>query len=182
METKNGASENSETKQNQPHNHHFIPQFYLKRFATKDTQGDKKKEKIYVIDKQHQRFEDEPRFVKHVGSKNDYNTLRIDENHEDCTTVERQLRSIENEQAKLLDRIKTEKSIENIDKRKLASLIAWMHCRVPRQKRVAKAICDEMNYQYWHSLGVEKSVLFSQIKPPICVERKRENNVFINFI
>ena len=172
METKNGASENSETKQNQPHNHHFIPQLYLRHFVTKDTQGDKKKEKIYVIDKQHQRFEDEPRFIKHVGSKNDYNTLRIGENHEDCTTVENWLdKVIEKKQAKLLDRIKTEKSIENIDKSKLASLVAWMYCRVPRQKRVVKEIYDEMNY-----------MVLSQMIFPIGVDRKRENNVLLNFM
>ena len=172
METKNGASENSETKQNQPHNHHFIPRFYLKRFATKDTQWDKKKEKIYVIDKLHQHFEDEPRFIEHVGSENDYNTLRIDENHEDCATVENWLdKVIEKKQARLLDRIKTDKSIENIDKRELASLVAWMYCRVPRHKRVVKAIRDEMNY-----------MVLSQMKFPIGVDRKRENNVLLNFM
>lgn len=76
-------NQNLEMNQNQPHNHHFIPRFYLRHFATKDTQENKGKEKIYVIDKQHGRFEDEPQLIKHVGSKNDYNTFRIDENHED---------------------------------------------------------------------------------------------------
>ena len=183
MKTGNGASENSETKQNQPHNHHFIPRFYLQHFATKDTREmNKKAQKIYVIDKSQPCFECEPRFIKHVGSKDYYNTLWIDENHEDHSSIERFLKNIEKLQAKMLNRIKTEKSIINIPKRELASLIAWMHCRVPRQKRVAKAICDEMNYQYWHSLGVGKNVLLSQIKPPICSDHARDNNVFINFI
>ena len=174
METKNGASENSEIKSNQPRNHHFIPRFYLGHF--------KKKKKIYVIDKLHQRFEDEPRLIKRVGSKNDYNTLRIDENHEDCESVEGWLSNIENDQANLLRCIRKNKSIKNIKKRKLASLVAWMYCRVPRHKRVVKAICDEMNYQLDHPYGVEKNVVLSQMKFPIGVDRKRENNVLLNFI
>ena len=182
METKNGASENSETKQNQPHNHHFIPQFYLRHFVTKDTQGDKKKEKIYVIDKQHQRFEDEPRLIKHVGSENDYNTFWIDENHEDCASFERQLCTIEKRQAKLLERIKTEKSIKNIEKRELASLVAWMYGRVPIKKRIGKAIYDEMRYQLLDPYGVGNSVLLSGIKPPIYIDRTRENNILLEFI
>lgn len=92
------------------------------------------------------------------------------------TTIENSLRVLEQQQAELLNRIKTEKSVKNIEKRELARLVAWMCCRVPLLKKLAKKITDELYCQ------LSKNQLRPLSGMPSCVDRAYENNSLLTFI
>lgn len=118
-----------------PRKHHFVPQFYLRRFTNED-------EKICVVEKGIA-----PRnwstSTENTGAKRDYHTLDWMDAEPDTEHIEKKLSTIEGDQNELLQSIlETPESCMN-RKKELSSFIALMHLRVPEHRDFIERFLSE---------------------------------------
>lgn len=118
-----------------PRKHHFVPQFYLRRFTDND-------EKICVIEKA-QSPRDWSTSTENTGAKRDYHTLDWIDREPDTEHIEKNLATIEGNQNVLLKSIlENPKSYVN-RKKELSSFIALMHLRVPEHRDFIERMLSE---------------------------------------
>lgn len=119
-------------KMTKPKKHHYLPEFYLKRFQIVPQKG--KYAHIYRIEKLSSPRATCPA-IKDTGCKTDYHTLDFDNKDKDRQTIEAALSKIEIYQDRLLDSICEKQQIAEDQKPLLAELITIMRFRVPAFKR-----------------------------------------------
>jgi hypothetical protein len=116
----------------EPKKHHFLPQFYLEKFKIRPQRT--KHPQIMITTK-----EPQPRTycaaIHDTGCIGDYHTIDFHNEDKDRKKIEAALSKIESEQSNLLKRIISEKKIDADDKLMLASLLIFMHHRVPKYKK-----------------------------------------------
>lgn len=116
----------------EPKKHHFLPQFYLENFKIRPQRT--KYPQIIITTK-----EPQPRTycaaIHDTGCIGDYHTIDFHNENKDRKKIETALSQIEGHQSNLLNRIISKKKINVNDKAMLASLLIFMHHRVPKYKK-----------------------------------------------
>lgn len=118
-----------------PRKHHFVPQFYLRRFTDND-------EKICVIEKA-QSPRDWYTSTENTGAKRDYHTLDWMDAEADTEHIEKNLATIEGNQNELLKSIIEDPDSCMSRKKELSSFIALMHLRVPEHRNFIERMLSE---------------------------------------
>ncbi|TDU68115.1 uncharacterized protein DUF4238 [Prosthecobacter fusiformis] len=121
-----------------PKHHHFIPQFYLRRFADS-------REGLHQIEKI-DRSRAIPTRVSKSGSKRDYHTLDWKDEAADRCTIESRLSVLESRQDKMLKALTEDSgSLESL-RHELIDFVTLMFHRVPAFKRdIEKRLRDVVN-------------------------------------
>ena len=120
----------------EPRRHHYIPQCYLKGFAT----GSGKKTRIQVASFEAQNwFETHP---KNIAHERDF--LRIDAEGYEPYAIEKEMASLESEIANALRNIEQTLRFEGKDRNTLLNFIALLAVRSPRRREHWRKIRDQV--------------------------------------
>jgi len=126
-----------------PKDHHYVPQFYLRRFCRDG--------KLWVYDKKNKKYWSQ--YPKEVAKKTHYYSIETGEGTPDAS-VEEIFTLIDGKSAEVFKKIDDEVSINNIDKSTLATFIAYQIVRVPAHR--------DMHSSFIERLGLALSkVMFS---------------------
>jgi hypothetical protein len=113
---------------NQPRNQHYVPQFYLREFATDETYGKGKKSQVYICNKKIQSCEIDPRNISSIASQSYLYTPKNINGNRDYY-MDKRLEKFENLYAPIWrNLIKEEK---NIDRKKMSYFLASLILRHP---------------------------------------------------
>ena len=142
-------------KQNNPKQQHWVPQFYLRYFATSDTR-DAKYAKVWLWDKESQQCAPDPTSVKKIcGQRYLYSPQDADGNRD--WGVEHSLDRLETDAGDLWSTLTTAfpKLTDPQLRHTLASFVAIMHLRNVAVFRTIDSIID-LRTRLWGELSPEK--------------------------
>ena len=125
----------------EPKKHHFLPQFYLKRFKIVPQSG--KYSHIWQIGKSAEPKSKTPVAIKDTGCVTDYHTLDFQDQVKDRKTIENILSKLETKQANLIKKICETNQISEDTKPHLANFITTMRYRVPAFKEYIEKSLEE---------------------------------------
>jgi len=121
-----------------PKHHHFLPQFYLRRFADG-------REGLYQIEKVGSSREI-PTKVSKAGSKRNFHTLDWKDDEVDRSTIEARLSVVEGRQEKMLKELLKNPEYIADWRSELSEFVSLMYHRVPNFKRdIERRLKDTVN-------------------------------------
>jgi hypothetical protein len=118
-----------------PHNHHFVPQFYQRGFSVP---GDSHKVWVYERGIKPRR-----RSVRSTGMEIDLYAIQDSQGITDFATVERELGLLDNHAARLIQRIEKRDRITQKDRRLLCRFVSVMWRRTPKHKAKVKELAKK---------------------------------------
>lgn len=118
-----------------PHVHHHLPQFYQRGFIADNTN------KIWVYEKG---FPPRHRSIRSTGMQIDLYAIQDSRGNMDFATVEKKLSLLENEAARVIQRIKKREQVTQNDRRVLCRFVSVMWRRTPKHERQVKEIAKKL--------------------------------------
>ena len=109
----------------EPHIHHFVPQFYQRGFLVD------KSNRIWVY---HKGLSPRRYGVKKTGMRIDLYAFRDKDGQTDFGTVERQLAKIDDQAAKIIQKLESGKELTDKDRLQLCKFVSVMWRRTPKHK------------------------------------------------
>ncbi len=109
--------------------HHYLPQFYLRGFATASN-GDQ----IWRIEKSAE-ARSFLTSVRDSGAESDYHTINREDGEPDSSTVEQELSKLETLHSSVISKILRKEQISKIDRQHISAFLSLMRVRVPAFKR-----------------------------------------------